>query len=1076
MFYFRRLAFLVVWFLPLLALAQAPRPNVIIIYTDDQHRDEFGYEGGHNATPNIDRLASEGLRFDHFYVPTALCAPSRIGLQTGRYPSSTPPLVRSSPVDQDNDNDGQGDPPYVLQTLGDEQNRPAEIFNLPHTLQQSGYTTGTVGKWHLGFLGSRRTPGRNLSDLLHNFALAQESAYAAGYDYAEAMYHDNVQPDNFDERYMAHNPEWIAWKAREFIETQSAGDDPFFLVVNPTLPHWPQADDSRFDSLVADKAITGIGDRQDALNLPEGDPVREEILAIGDEAYDADGFGVLSGMRPRDTIASRAAASGFGGGYREDIVWLDDMVGGIVAKVEDLGIQDDTLIMVISDHGRSGKWSNWERGTSSGALAWWPNTVPAGKRSGDLVANVDLAPTLFELAGASAAPDADLHGVSIAPHLLDPDNTPSGRDYAFSEIRYERAITRSDGMKIMVSMADGDPQGETLGDTSNPIIRLYDMGTGSPRQEGANVVNDPAYADELEEMLELMREQSLRLPHEFGEFTQGAYAPVITTPPADQEVIATEDAVFTVEVDAFPSDVSYQWLRDGEPVGEDAATLTLASVALADDGAQITVEVANSEGSADTSASPATLTVLPPPTEPPAAPSGLTATVQGFSEIVLNWIDESSTESGFVIERRSGSEAFAEIAQAPEDAVTWTDQGLASDTTYFYRIRSTNLAGESGYAAAAFARTPLGSIGGDLLDSEAGMEIATGGDQSVITDVTVPSLPNGALVVTVGSEGSNPNAGPAAIRFAGEPLTEAVAAEVAATHASIWYLVNPPPATDSIEVDWGSSQFGAASLAYYLLQGVDANDPVAAADSSTTGGDSSLEVTLTGGTTDGIAIDSVATNNNVTSGLSFGPGQIEAWKFGTIGGGASHGTSYEENAGVDPTQSVAWSGSERAAYAAAMFRRAPAPPEVDAFGDWAADSGLDGQPGSEAGPADNPDFDPWTNVAEWVFASDPLGRSSAPAFAMNRTVAGDGFTFSFPRADSSEDFALVELQFSRDLFQSDINRVVIGPVSTVEVDGCVVSVDENGEAADQVTVEMPDGAGDVDPLMFIRFRLEMLAP
>lgn len=474
--------------------AQGERPNIVIFYTDDQNRDQFGFNDGW-PTPNMDRLAAEGLVFKKFYVNTSLCAPSRVALQTGRYASASGAVLRAYPPDQI---------PFILQTLGDEENRPAEAWNLPTTLRDAGYATGIVGKFHLGFLGEReKTTGdtslgdpEKMAKLRHNFELAQESAYAGGYTYAEALYHDNVQPDNFCRDVMKHNPEWIAWKAREFIEKESAEDNPFFLVVNPTLPHWPPAyapdEKPFFDSLTSDPRITAVG-------LVEG---------------------IESGMPSRESVLERAEelrGLGIEGKYLPDVIWLDDMIGAVVQELADAGVKENTLVLVISDHGGFGKWTNRDHGINSAAMAYWPGRIPPGTVSSELVQNVDLAPTLFEIAGTEPAPDADLHGRSVAHHLLDPSQ-PSGREYVYSEIGFERAITRADGMKLLVDMAapDSGRWNPKVGDPENPKVRLYDL-TNDPG-ERRNLVDDPEYADELKELQGLLWKQSQQLPHAFGQY------------------------------------------------------------------------------------------------------------------------------------------------------------------------------------------------------------------------------------------------------------------------------------------------------------------------------------------------------------------------------------------------------------------------------------------------------------------------------------------------------------------------------------------------------------------------------
>lgn len=488
------------------------RPNVVIIYTDDQAISQFGCYGG-QATPNIDRLARDGLRLDRFYVSTALCAPSRYGLQTGRYASAAPATVRKFPA---------GGPAVLMQDLGDEHNRPPERWNLPATLQKAGYRTGFVGKYHLGFMDEReRTVGESglndpekLAKLRRNFEMAQKGAYAGGYEYAEALYHDNPQPDNFYKDVMYHNQDWITWKALQFLDQNK--DDPFLLMVNPTLVHWPPEE----ASLKADRDITPVG----RVDIPEVQPSRQSVLER----------------------AAKAKASGwYGDHHKAGVIWLDDAIGVIVKRLEELGVADNTVVFVLSDHGRDGKWTCREGGIRSGGVVYWPGRIKPGRVSRGLVQNVDIAPTVMEICGVEPLPDADMHGMSVADHLL--DGEPSPRRFAYAEIGYQRAVVDDKGMKYMAlrlpeaQMAEArngvkfDLRGRKIKDPSKrgePLDQLYDLAAEVPQDQPLveqvtirepamkNLVDDAAHADDLARLKRALTEISGKLPHTFGEFKQ----------------------------------------------------------------------------------------------------------------------------------------------------------------------------------------------------------------------------------------------------------------------------------------------------------------------------------------------------------------------------------------------------------------------------------------------------------------------------------------------------------------------------------------------------------------------------
>lgn len=483
---------------PLSGLAQESgrRPNVVIIYTDDQAKDQFGCYGGRVPTPHIDRIAEEGVRFNRFYVSTGLCAPSRSALQRAAYASAAPATLRKFPA---------GGPVCLVQDIGDEHNRPAEAFNLPTSMKAAGYSTGIVGKWHQGFMGERfnfnKIDDLPLDDprvqdgLKHNFDLAQKAAYAAGYDYAEALYHDNVQPINFPKCVRYHNQEWVTHKALQFMEANR--QKPFLLVVNPTLVHYPPEE----ESLKADRRITALGIDE---TIPEDvQPSRESVLE---------------------------RAAGLRGRHTPGVIWLDDAIGAITGRIAEVGLDEDTIIMVISDNGTGGKWTCYEGGTNTGALVRWKGRIEAGQVSDALVQNVDIAPTVFEMCVVKKAVEDPSHGLSAAGMLL--DGAPAPRDSAFLEFGYQRAVVAADGMKYLAVRYPADiaakvRAGATLDlrgqevDAKKAAVadELFDL--NKDPHERNNLADDPACAARLTEMRTLMQRYSMALPHTFGEFTAG---------------------------------------------------------------------------------------------------------------------------------------------------------------------------------------------------------------------------------------------------------------------------------------------------------------------------------------------------------------------------------------------------------------------------------------------------------------------------------------------------------------------------------------------------------------------------
>lgn len=370
------------WCAAALALAaQAPRPNLVLIVADDLGYGELGSYGQRQiATPHLDRLAADGLRFTQFYAGSPVCAPARSVLMTGQHTGHT--TVRGNSA-------ANG---YAGQTLR------AEDVTLAEVLQAAGYTTGLIGKWGLGEPGSPGAPER------------QGFSYFFGY-YNQTHAHNHF-PDHLwrnGERvplpndrvpvgevpgvgYATRRGEYandrFFAEAEAFVERHQAG--PFFLYLALTVPH--------------------------------ANNERSRELGDGQEVPD---YGTYADRPWPDPIKGQAAM----------ITRMDAGVGRLVARLRELGIERDTVILFTSDNGphreggpqydpeffdsngplRGIKRDLTEGGIRVPAIVAWPGVVSAGAETDYPSMFADVLATFAELAGARVEVPHD--GVSLVPVL-----------------------------------------------------------------------------------------------------------------------------------------------------------------------------------------------------------------------------------------------------------------------------------------------------------------------------------------------------------------------------------------------------------------------------------------------------------------------------------------------------------------------------------------------------------------------------------------------------------------------------------------------------------------------------------
>jgi arylsulfatase A-like enzyme len=418
------------------AQTSATGPNIILINVDDmaggQH---FNFEGRNCITPTLDTLASTGVRFTAGFAASTVCGPSRYSLMTSRWPSRN--------------TSAQFIARYPLGTLGrfgvSDTELETDNQNLGAWLRQAGYRTGMVGKGHLtdddlnatsawaakGLLtypqtADPKTDATTNAKMKHNHRVLCQRMRAFGFDYVSSYYKANLAELRND-KLNVHNQEWITRGALDFIEENH--DERFFLYMAPTINHGP-VNNSLTYTLNADRGYTSAGylPNEDYSFMPTRTAIKNEVTAAG-----------------KDLISARET-------------WLDYSLQAILNKLSQHGIRNDTLIIFTSDHGEKnlygspviwGKSSLFDLGMKVPLVMNWPNGITnPGRVYDEIVSHVDIAPTLLQLAGASALPTRPVDGISLVPVIN--GSSKALRDDLFAEIGYARAVRTKDRKYVAV--------------------------------------------------------------------------------------------------------------------------------------------------------------------------------------------------------------------------------------------------------------------------------------------------------------------------------------------------------------------------------------------------------------------------------------------------------------------------------------------------------------------------------------------------------------------------------------------------------------------------------------------------
>lgn len=407
-----RLSFLalVITFIAASATLSAERLNVLFIAVDDL-RPELGAYGSRAITPNIDRLAASGLRFDRAYCTQAVCGASRLSLMTSLYPEYT--KERSHHV-------------------RNWRNRHPEWVTLNQLFNENGYTTAGVGKIYHAWDGPD-TDYENWG----NWSGTQGFRYLN----SETMEKAKLQAESLGKEFtrgptteigtLEHAEElyFDGWRAREGarqLERVAAYDKPFFLAVGFSLPHLPFAAPKKYWDLYERDSFS----MPDNLGIPPGYPIYAANQTPGEMRRYSD---VPVGYNPKefsDEMNKRLIH-----GYHASVSYTDRNVGLLLEALEASGKADNTIIVLWSDHGwKLGdhfswcKHTNFEVDTRVPLIVYHPKMEVARGSTDAIVELIDLYPTLAELCGLEA-PDY-IQGKSFKSLLEDP--ATSHRKFAYS--------------------------------------------------------------------------------------------------------------------------------------------------------------------------------------------------------------------------------------------------------------------------------------------------------------------------------------------------------------------------------------------------------------------------------------------------------------------------------------------------------------------------------------------------------------------------------------------------------------------------------------------------------------------
>ena len=438
----------------------ARRPNVLVIMADDLNDDMGAYGDPVVKTPNIDRLASRGVRFDRAYTQFPLCSPSRVSLLTGLRPDTT----------------------GVHDLVTDFRKNLPDVLTLPQMFKKNGYLTARVGKiYHYGNPGQIGTSGlddpaswdvfvnprgidKDEETVLTNLTPGRQLGSALAY-YASPA------PDE------AHTDGIVAAETIALLEKNK--DRPFFIGAGFYRPHCPFiAPKKYFDQYPIQKI---------PLPATAGDPLTDPLARW----FTSPPHWGVNPDGQREAIRA----------YYASITFLDANVGRVLDALDRLKLSDNTIVVFMSDHGyflgERGQWmkqSLFDRSARTPLIVAGPGVTARNRSTTRVVEFLDIYPTLAELARVS--PPAGLHGRSLAPLLRNPNTE-------WPHAALTQVQRGAPGKGFMGYSVRTEKWRYTEWDEGERGVELYDE--ASDPDEMRNLAADARHSKTVAEMRELLR-------------------------------------------------------------------------------------------------------------------------------------------------------------------------------------------------------------------------------------------------------------------------------------------------------------------------------------------------------------------------------------------------------------------------------------------------------------------------------------------------------------------------------------------------------------------------------------------